>query len=194
MLGLLKIEAPFTIAIDRTEWQLGTQWVNVLMLSIAYRSISIPLFWTVIDEKGCSDDAERRAILQKFIDEFGRGNIRFVTREARVLFKGMAQVSDRKRDFLSLADQGELSDHERAGRRGAGVATVPNLEDQRAPGVARKAFIVGSGSVCGSVPQTRRRPCAGHFIGAKRSNIARIRGKMEDRNIVRNLENTRVSA
>lgn len=79
MLRLLKIEGPYTIAIDRTEWQLGTQWVNVLMLSIAYRSISIPLFWTVIDEKGCSDDAERRAILQKFVDQFGTENIRFVT-------------------------------------------------------------------------------------------------------------------
>lgn len=79
MLKLLKIEAPYTIAIDRTEWQLGKAWVNVLMLSIAYRSISIPLFWTVIDEKGCSDDSERRAILQKFIDEFGTQSIRFVT-------------------------------------------------------------------------------------------------------------------
>ena len=79
VLRLLKIEGPYTIAIDRTEWQLGTQWVNVLMLSIAYRSVSIPLFWTVIDEKGCCDDVERRAILQKFIDEFGTESIRFVT-------------------------------------------------------------------------------------------------------------------
>ena len=79
MLRLLKIESPYTIAIDRTEWQLGSQWVNVLMLSIAYRSVSIPLFWTVIAEKGCSDDEERKAILQKFIDEFGEESIRFVT-------------------------------------------------------------------------------------------------------------------
>jgi len=79
VLRLLKIESPYTIAIDRTEWQLGSQWVNVLMLSIAYRSVSIPLFWTVIAEKGCSDDEERKAILQKFIDEFGEKSIRFVT-------------------------------------------------------------------------------------------------------------------
>lgn len=79
VLRLLKIEGLHMIAIDRTEWQLGTQWVNVLMLSIAYRSVSIPLFWTVLGEKGCSDDAERRAILQKFIDEFGTESIRFVT-------------------------------------------------------------------------------------------------------------------
>ncbi len=79
MLKLLKIEPLYTIAIDRTEWQLGKQWVNVLMLSVAYKGVSIPLFWTVLDEKGCSDNLERKEILQKFIDEFGAESIRFVT-------------------------------------------------------------------------------------------------------------------
>lgn len=79
VLRLLKIEALYTIAIDRTEWQLGRQWVNVLMLSIAYKGISIPLFWTVLDEKGCSDNLERKEILQRFIDEFGADSIGFVT-------------------------------------------------------------------------------------------------------------------
>lgn len=76
---LLKIEPPYTIAIDRTEWQLGKSWVNILVLSVNYGSVSIPLFWTVIAEKGCSDDAERKAILQKFIDESGVESIGFVT-------------------------------------------------------------------------------------------------------------------
>lgn len=79
VLKLLKIAPPLTIAIDRTEWQFGGQWVNVLMLAVTYRGISIPLFWTVRDEKGCSDNLERKAILQKFIDGFGVESIRFVT-------------------------------------------------------------------------------------------------------------------
>jgi len=76
---LLKMEPPFVIAIDRTEWQLGKAWVNVLMLSVGYKNISIPLFWTVLEEKGCSDNAERGGIVQQFIDEFGVGSIEFVT-------------------------------------------------------------------------------------------------------------------
>jgi len=75
---LLKLEPPFVIAIDRTEWQLGKVWVNVLMLSVGYKNISIPLFWTVLEKKGCSDNAERGGIVQQFIDEFGTGSIRFV--------------------------------------------------------------------------------------------------------------------
>jgi hypothetical protein len=76
---LLKMEPPFVIAIDRTEWQLGKAWVNVLMLSVGYKNISIPLFWAVSGEKGCSDNAERRSIMQQYINEFGVGDIKFVT-------------------------------------------------------------------------------------------------------------------
>jgi transposase len=75
----MKLSPPYAIAIDRTEWQLGKQWVNVLMLSVAYKGVAIPLFWTVLDEKGCSDNVERREILQKFIDEFTAESIRCVT-------------------------------------------------------------------------------------------------------------------
>ncbi len=78
-LKLLNIEPPFVIAIDRTEWQLGKAWVNVLMLSVSYKNIALPLFWTVLEEKGCSDNAERGTIVQQFIDEFGAESIEFVT-------------------------------------------------------------------------------------------------------------------
>jgi hypothetical protein len=78
-LKLLKLVPPFTIAIDRTEWQLGKAWVNVLMLSINYRQLAIPLFWTVIEEKGCSDDAEKQALIEQFVEEFGADQIRFVS-------------------------------------------------------------------------------------------------------------------
>ena len=91
---LLKLVPPYTIAIDRTEWQFGKRWVNILMLSITYRGVSIPLFWTVTDEKGCSDNQERKAILQKFVDEFGAESIRFVTRETGILFKRVACIFD----------------------------------------------------------------------------------------------------
>lgn len=76
---LLKLKPPFVIAIDRTEWQLGKSWVNVLMLSISYKGIAIPLFWLVLEEKGCSDNAERCLVLQQFIDECGVESISFVT-------------------------------------------------------------------------------------------------------------------
>lgn len=79
MLKLLEIEPKYTIAIDRTEWQLGARWVNVLLLSVTYQSLSIPIFWTVLDEKGCSDNEERKELLERFIAEFQMESIKFVT-------------------------------------------------------------------------------------------------------------------
>lgn len=76
---LLKLAPPYTIAIDRTEWQLGTRWVNVLMLSVNYGQIAIPLFWTVLETKGCCDDVEKQAIVEQFLKEFSPDSIRFVS-------------------------------------------------------------------------------------------------------------------
>ena len=67
MLRLLKIEPSYTIAIDRTEWQLGKSWINILVLSVTYKSLSLPIFWMVFDEKGCSDNEERKALVQRFL-------------------------------------------------------------------------------------------------------------------------------
>jgi hypothetical protein len=78
-LKLLKLKPPYTIAIDRTEWQLGKSWVNVLMLSVSYRQIAIPLFWTVLETKGCCDDSEKQAIIERFLEEFSADSIRFVS-------------------------------------------------------------------------------------------------------------------
>ncbi len=78
-LKLLKLAPPYTIAIDRTQWQLGKSWVNVLMLSISYRQIAIPLFWTALETKGCCDDAEKQAIIEQFLAEITADNIRFLS-------------------------------------------------------------------------------------------------------------------
>ncbi len=96
----MKLEAPFVIAIDRTEWQLAKAWVNVLMLSVGYKGVSLPLFWTVLEEKGCSDNAERRGIMQQFIDEFGAGSIEFVTADREFASKEwLTYLVERKISF-----------------------------------------------------------------------------------------------
>ena len=96
----MKLEAPFVITIDRTEWQLGKAWVNVLLLSVDYKGVSLPLFWTVLEEKGCSDNAERRGILQQFIDEFGAGSIEFVTADREFASKEwLTYLVERKISF-----------------------------------------------------------------------------------------------
>lgn len=79
VLRLLKFEPPYTIAIDRTEWNLGQHRVNVLMLTISYKAIAIPLLWEIWARRGCSHTHQRQAIIERFINQFGVEGIRFVT-------------------------------------------------------------------------------------------------------------------
>lgn len=80
VIRLMRLEQPFVITIDRTEWQLGKGWVNVLMLAIvSERGVAVPLLWTVFAKKGCSSDRERQAILEKYLTIFPVESIKFVT-------------------------------------------------------------------------------------------------------------------
>jgi hypothetical protein len=72
---LLGLEGPYTLALDRTNWQVGAVEVNVLMLSIIYRGTGFPVVWLVSPWAGNSDLEERKLLLELFFDLFGTANI-----------------------------------------------------------------------------------------------------------------------
>jgi Transposase DDE domain len=68
---LLGVAGPYTLALDRTNWQVGTVDINILLLSIVWRNIGFPLVWFVLPHAGNSDTTERITLLTIFIDLFG---------------------------------------------------------------------------------------------------------------------------
>lgn len=97
---LLKLTPPYTLALDRTEWQLGRNWVNVLMLSISYGRFAIPLFWMVTEAKGCCDDAEKQLLIEQFLEEFTAQSIRFVSADREFAsVKWLQYLIDRQVSF-----------------------------------------------------------------------------------------------
>jgi hypothetical protein len=64
-----------TLSMDRTNWKWGTKNINVLMLSIVYKGIAIPLMWRLLDKRGNSDTAERIDMIERFIRQFGKSMI-----------------------------------------------------------------------------------------------------------------------
>lgn len=68
-------EGKHYLILDRTNWQWGKRDINILFLCIAYKKIAIPIFWLVLNKKGNSSTRERAAIVQRFLDVFGEGNI-----------------------------------------------------------------------------------------------------------------------
>jgi hypothetical protein len=72
---LLGVPGPYTLALDRTNWKVGAVDLNILMLSIVYRGVGIPVVWTVLSKAGNSDTRERTTVIEIFLDLFGAQNI-----------------------------------------------------------------------------------------------------------------------
>ena len=64
-----------TLILDRTNWKWGKTPINILMLSIAYRGIGIPLFWVVLNLEGNSCAEDRIDLLKKVVERLGIGRI-----------------------------------------------------------------------------------------------------------------------
>lgn len=63
------------LSMDRTNWLWGKSNINILMLSVVYKGIAIPLLWKLLPKRGNSDTAERVELMQRFITLFGREKI-----------------------------------------------------------------------------------------------------------------------
>ena len=72
---LLRLKGPWILCLDRTNWKVGRRDVNILMLAIATRRLRIPLMWTNLDRPGTSNQAERIALMRRYLALFGSGSI-----------------------------------------------------------------------------------------------------------------------
>jgi hypothetical protein len=69
-------EALLVLTLDRTNWKFGAVSVNILTLGIAWNGTAIPLFWTLLVNKGGNSATRHRIeILQRFIGVFGAHRI-----------------------------------------------------------------------------------------------------------------------
>ncbi len=76
IMSILPIKAPFKLLLDRTNWSFGKTDTNILMFSIAYKSLSIPIVFTMLDNKGGNSKSEDRIqLLERFINLFGTESI-----------------------------------------------------------------------------------------------------------------------
>jgi hypothetical protein len=72
------LKPPFVLLIDRTTWFFGDQPINILCISILGDGYSVPLYWSLLDKKGNSTQAERIKLLQKVVDALGASQIKAI--------------------------------------------------------------------------------------------------------------------
>lgn len=74
----LKINQKVSIIIDRTNWDFGQKYINILVAAVVWNNFAIPVVWEVFDKKGGSSTAERKRLLKKLIAIIGLNNIEVV--------------------------------------------------------------------------------------------------------------------
>lgn len=72
---LLGVEGRYNLALDRTNWKVGSVEINILMLSVLHRGIGFPVVWLVLPKSGNSHTIERITVMEIFIDLFGADKI-----------------------------------------------------------------------------------------------------------------------
>ncbi len=56
---------PWVLAVDRTNWEFGKTTINILMVSVIWNDMGIPLIWTLLPKAGNSNTLERTDLLDR---------------------------------------------------------------------------------------------------------------------------------
>lgn len=73
--SLLPEKDSVVLVMDRTNWKFGKLNINILMLGVSYKNVAFPLLFKMLDKRGNSNTQERIALVQNFIEWFGRDRI-----------------------------------------------------------------------------------------------------------------------
>jgi Transposase DDE domain len=92
VIALLGLDGPWRLALDRTQWKLGTRHVNILMLAVVTRRARVPLIWSVLDNNGgTSDSGARIRLMRRYLAIFGAASIRLLLADRE--FIGLAWMN-----------------------------------------------------------------------------------------------------
>ena len=70
--SLLAEKDNLVLYMDRTNWKFGDKKINILMLGVSYKNVAFPIMFKMFDKRGNSNTSERIALVQNFIDCFGK--------------------------------------------------------------------------------------------------------------------------
>ena len=67
VLAHLQDEQQLLLVLDRTNWKWGSTDINILLLSVRWRTFSLPLCWTLLPHSGNSNTATRIALVERLL-------------------------------------------------------------------------------------------------------------------------------
>ena len=99
----------WTLALDRTNWKIGTRDVNYLVLAVVARRFRVPLFRTLLDGPGNSPTATRIARMARYLAHFPASSVRLLLADRE--FIGA--------EWRGIVDSGATDEHGTAGQDSA---------------------------------------------------------------------------
>jgi hypothetical protein len=77
VVGWLNIPSPWVLSIDRTTWEFGSNYHNILTIGIVYEGVAIPILWWMLEKKkGNSNSDERMRFIEEMLKIFPSASIR----------------------------------------------------------------------------------------------------------------------
>lgn len=68
LISMLPRQTKYVVAIDRTNWEFGKTPINIMLVSVVYKEISLPVCWMLLDKKGFSNHYERIELLNRLFE------------------------------------------------------------------------------------------------------------------------------
>ena len=84
------------LILDRTNWQWGKAYINILVLSVSYKGHAIPILWSLLPHKGNSKTQIRTALISRFIALFGKAGIKGVLGDREFIGKAWFAYLDKQ--------------------------------------------------------------------------------------------------
>jgi Transposase DDE domain len=88
---MLNLSRPKCLALDRTNWKVGSRDINILMLAIVTRRFRVPLLWTVLDHQGSSNSSQRIELMRRYLDLFGAASIELLMADREFIGAGWVE-------------------------------------------------------------------------------------------------------
>lgn len=115
--SFLALEGKVVLILDRTNWKFGQKNLNILMLSVAYQGVSIPLLWTLLDKRGSSSESERIALLGRFVRLFGAQCIAYLLADREFIGKDwLSYLQKEQIAFIIRIRENALVDGKKGGK------------------------------------------------------------------------------
>jgi hypothetical protein len=142
---------PWVLAIDRTNWDFGKARINILMISVEWHGIGVPLMWTLLASAGNSDTKTRTCLLDRLRRTFPDMKIASLTGDREFIGDAwMAYLTAEKIPFVL-----RLRENQYVAREGYETWTVAKIARSLKPGekMALKGFCrLGQGDAHNAPP------------------------------------------